>query len=198
MNAHRIELEKYFWQWIFGCKDRRRYSRERARCRCMVQRNTCLHLVFGAQWADQEFCFVNNLSELRILTTFYFAKNDHQWVIFIFQKTIKPAEPDRQRFSMLRRWSFAAPPPERGGAPDGQGTGGMNTWLPSTTGCRFLWSLYIAENANHNHIKSSIVHFVRFCDEKADHRSFRVAFWPLQVKKRIWKVNGCVFLSPFD
>ena len=29
------------------------------------------------------FCFLNNLSELRILTTFYLAKNDHQWVNFI-------------------------------------------------------------------------------------------------------------------
>ena len=40
---------------------------------------------------------MNNLSELRILTTFYTAKNDHRWVIFTFLKTIKPAEPDRQR-----------------------------------------------------------------------------------------------------
>ena len=37
------------------------------------------------------FCSLNNLSELRILTTFYFAKNDHQWVIFISLKTIKAA-----------------------------------------------------------------------------------------------------------
>ena len=34
------------------------------------------------------FCFLKNLSELRILTTFYPAKNDHQWVNFISPKTI--------------------------------------------------------------------------------------------------------------
>ena len=28
-------------------------------------------------------CFLNNLSELRNLTTFYLAKNDHRWVIFM-------------------------------------------------------------------------------------------------------------------
>ena len=30
------------------------------------------------------FCFLNNLSGLRIVTTFYLAKNDHQWVSFIY------------------------------------------------------------------------------------------------------------------
>ena len=40
------------------------------------------------------FCFLNNLSELRILTTFYLTKTDHRWVIFISLKTIKPAEPE--------------------------------------------------------------------------------------------------------
>ena len=29
------------------------------------------------------FCFLKNLSEVRMLTTFYLAKNDHQWVSFI-------------------------------------------------------------------------------------------------------------------
>ena len=29
------------------------------------------------------FCFLNNFRELRILTTLYLAKNDHQWVTFI-------------------------------------------------------------------------------------------------------------------
>ena len=33
------------------------------------------------------FCFLK--SELRILTTFYLAKNDHRWVMFISLKTIE-------------------------------------------------------------------------------------------------------------
>ena len=36
------------------------------------------------------FCFLKNLSEVRMLTTFYLAKNDHRWVAFISLKTIKP------------------------------------------------------------------------------------------------------------
>ena len=35
------------------------------------------------------FCFLKKLSEVRKLTTFYFAKNDHRWVTFISLKTIK-------------------------------------------------------------------------------------------------------------
>ena len=38
-NAHPVDLEKC-WK-IFACEDRRRYSRERARCRSMKQRITC-------------------------------------------------------------------------------------------------------------------------------------------------------------
>ena len=34
------------------------------------------------------FCFLNYLSELRILTTFYLTKTDHQWVNFVSLKTI--------------------------------------------------------------------------------------------------------------
>ena len=34
------------------------------------------------------FCFLNNLSELRILITFHYAKNDHRWVTKISLKTI--------------------------------------------------------------------------------------------------------------
>jgi hypothetical protein len=34
------------------------------------------------------FCFLNNLSELRILTTFYFAKKDHQRVTFIASRLL--------------------------------------------------------------------------------------------------------------
>ena len=32
------------------------------------------------------FCFLKNLSGVRMLTTFYLAKNDHRWVIFISLK----------------------------------------------------------------------------------------------------------------
>ena len=36
------------------------------------------------------FCFLKNLSEVRMLTTFYSAKNDHRWVTCIPLKTIIP------------------------------------------------------------------------------------------------------------
>ena len=35
----------------------------------------------------QKHCFLKKLSEVRKLTTLYFAKNDHRWVIFICLKT---------------------------------------------------------------------------------------------------------------
>ena len=35
------------------------------------------------------FCFLKKLSEMRMLTTFYVAKNDHRRVTFICLKTIK-------------------------------------------------------------------------------------------------------------
>ena len=34
------------------------------------------------------FCFLKKLSEVRMLTTFYFGKDDHRWVTFISLKTI--------------------------------------------------------------------------------------------------------------
>ena len=34
------------------------------------------------------FCFLKRFSEVRKLTTFSLAKNDHRWVTFIFRKTI--------------------------------------------------------------------------------------------------------------
>ena len=34
------------------------------------------------------FCFLEKLSEMRKLTTFYLAKNDHRWVTIISLKTI--------------------------------------------------------------------------------------------------------------
>ena len=37
------------------------------------------------------FCFLNNLCELQILTTFIALKNGHQWVHYISVKTITPA-----------------------------------------------------------------------------------------------------------
>ena len=43
------------------------------------------------------FCFLDNLSEVRMLTTFYFAKNDRRWVTFICLKTISEWGPARQR-----------------------------------------------------------------------------------------------------
>ena len=58
------------------------------------------------------FCFLNNLSELRILTTFYFAKHDHRWVNFITLKTIADTrghvwlclrEPSHEQPGQLRR-----------------------------------------------------------------------------------------------
>ena len=36
-------------------------------------------------------CFLKNLSELRMLTTFYVAKNDHQWVDFVSKNTCSAA-----------------------------------------------------------------------------------------------------------
>ena len=38
------------------------------------------------------FCFLKTLSEVRMLTTFYLAKNDHRWVTFISLNTIKAAD----------------------------------------------------------------------------------------------------------
>ena len=38
--------------------------------------------------AAPDFCFLKKLSGVRKLTTFYLAKNDHRWVIFISLKTI--------------------------------------------------------------------------------------------------------------
>ena len=49
---------------------------------------SAFHVEHGSALPRFFSCFLNNLSELRILTTFYFAKNDHQWVNFIFLKTI--------------------------------------------------------------------------------------------------------------
>ena len=43
-------------------------------------RGSCLALVL--------FCFLKNLSGMRMLTTFHVAKNDHRWVTFISLKTI--------------------------------------------------------------------------------------------------------------
>ena len=42
-------------------------------------------------------CFLTNLSEVRMLTTFYLAKTDRRWVTFISLKTIEgpPAHPKR-------------------------------------------------------------------------------------------------------
>ena len=37
-------------------------------------------------------CFLKKLSGVRMLTTFYLAKNDHRWVTFISLKTIAPGE----------------------------------------------------------------------------------------------------------
>ena len=42
----------------------------------------------GVRPAGPDFCFLEKLSEVRTLTTFYFAKNDHRWVTFISLKTI--------------------------------------------------------------------------------------------------------------
>ena len=42
---------------------------------------------FGER-AVSGFCFLNKLSELRMLTTFYSAKNDNRWVNYISLKTI--------------------------------------------------------------------------------------------------------------
>ena len=39
-----------------------------------------------------------------MLTTFYLAKNDHRFVIFISLKTIKPAEPLRSRPALSVRY----------------------------------------------------------------------------------------------
>ena len=50
--------------------------------------NTLAAFEAASAWLQDFFCFLNNLSELRILTTFYSAKNDHRWVTFIFLKTI--------------------------------------------------------------------------------------------------------------
>ena len=36
----------------------------------------------------RNFCFLKKLIEVRMLTTFYIAKNDHRWVTFISLKTI--------------------------------------------------------------------------------------------------------------
>jgi len=33
------------------------------------------------------FCFLKNLSGVRVLTTFYFSKNDHRWVKFYLFKS---------------------------------------------------------------------------------------------------------------
>ena len=47
----------------------------------------------ASSWrSGKVFCFLKKLSEVRMLTTLYLAKNDHQWGIFISLKMIKPAE----------------------------------------------------------------------------------------------------------
>ena len=44
-----------------------------------------IHKKLLSRWrrAPTIFCFLKILSEVRILTTFYLAKNDHRWVTFI-------------------------------------------------------------------------------------------------------------------
>ena len=54
------------------------------------------------------FCFLKRFSEVRKLTTFYLAKNDHRWVTFISLKTINTiwlAEQSKcsQRLPTIRR-----------------------------------------------------------------------------------------------
>ena len=62
--------------------------------------------VLGVRRTSLFFCFLNNLSELRILTTFCLTKIDHRWVIYIFSKTITGTvllPPGRSFFFLTRR-----------------------------------------------------------------------------------------------
>ena len=59
-----------------------------------------LNAVVKKRWEEiisRTFLLFEKFSGVRILTTFYTAKNDHQWVILIFLRTIKPAGPEVRR-----------------------------------------------------------------------------------------------------
>ena len=47
-----------------------------------------IEIINAPRRARAFFCFLKILSGVRMLTTFYLAKNDHRWVTFIFLKTI--------------------------------------------------------------------------------------------------------------
>ena len=68
---------------------------------CKVLCPTCS--ISGGPYICSELCFLNNLSELQILTTLYLAKNDHQWVTLISLKTIKlPGLPRSSMYDSLK------------------------------------------------------------------------------------------------